>query len=220
MGARLAWRGRKVLITSGPTREYLDPIRYLTNSSSGRMGFSIAREARARGAKVVVVSGPVSLAPPKGVRVRRVLTAEQMRAAAMSESRTADVIIAAAAVSDWRFERTAGRKLKRGPRPMTVKLVPNPDIIAEVGRRASARRGRRPLLVGFALETHRWLEHARDKLRRKGLDYIVANRLPSLGSESTRLAVLGPAGLRRFPPMPKPRAAASILDCVEAGLGR
>jgi phosphopantothenoylcysteine decarboxylase / phosphopantothenate---cysteine ligase len=213
LGVSLPWRGRSVLITSGPTREYLDPIRYLTNASSGRMGFALARAARSLGAEVVVVSGPTALKPPSGIRMVPVTTALQMRREVLGRSRAADAVIGAAAVGDWRFERRSRGKVKKTGRPWSIRLVPNPDILAELGRR---RRSGRPVLVGFALETGRWLHRARIKLVRKGLDIIVANRQPSLGGPLTNFALLTRGGrVLRFPDMDKRRAAFEILRAAE-----
>lgn len=204
-----------MLVTAGPTREHLDPVRFLTNASSGRMGYALAAEARRRGARVTLVSGPVTVAAPAGVRVVPVTTVEEMRRAVLAAARRADVVLSAAAVGDWRFERPAGRKLKKTGAPIKVTLVPTPDILAGLGL-SKRRSGRGPVLVGFALETDRWLLNAADKLRRKGLDLIVANKAAALAGARTRIAVLTKGGrLFRFPPQTKGRAACSILDRVE-----
>ena len=175
-------RGRRVLITSGPTREFLDPIRFLTNSSSGAMGFALAAAARRLGARVTVVSGPTALAAPPGVAVVPVETALQMRREVLKRSRRAALVIGAAAVSDWRFARRATHKVKRGPRPPRLTLIANPDIIKDA---ASLRRPGQ-VFVGFALETRRAEEHARRKLARKGLDLVVANGPGNLASARAR----------------------------------
>jgi len=212
-----SWKGRTVLITTGPTREALDPVRYLTNASSGMMGLALAQVARKLGAEVLVVTGPVSVRIPAGVRAYPVTTGLEMYRRAMALSRRADVFIGAAAVSDWRFLRIAKRKIKKNGAPLTLTLVPNPDIIGALGRQA--RRPGRPLLVGFALETHDWLANAERKLRHKGLDMIVANRVKTMGSARTRFAVLSRrGGTRRFPEMTKLRAAREILRCVDRRL--
>lgn len=215
------WRGSRVLVTAGPTREPLDPIRFLTNGSTGTMGFSLARAARRLGARVTLVSGPTALAVPRGVECFPVTTAEQMRRRVLARVRRADVFISAAAVGDWRFAKPSRAKIKKGSGPVTLTLIPNPDILAEASR-LRARGGRtRPIMVGFALETHRWLDHARLKLQRKGIDLIVANRLDALGGARTRFAVLGRRGAgRRYPSMSKARAAREILACVEREASR
>lgn len=212
------WKGLSVLITSGPTREYLDPVRFLTNASSGSMGSALARAARGLGARVTMVSGPASVPPPPGVAVVPVTTAAQMHRQTLARARKADVIIAAAAVGDWRFSRPSARKIKRTPAPLSVRLLPNRDIVADVAR---ARRGRRPLVVGFALETDRWLQRAWRKLEDKGLDLIVANQASALGGGRTRVAVLAAGEKPRvFPPSTKSRAARDILRCVARALER
>lgn len=213
---KTAWSRRRVLITTGPTREHLDPIRFMTNASTGTMGFELARAARARGASVTVVSGPACAERPAGVRVVPVVSALEMDRAVRALWRKADVVIGAAAVGDWRFERVATRKIKRGPEGVTVRLLPNPDIIAGVARLARRDSVRRRVVVGFALETDDWLGNARKKLEGKGLDLVVANRPESLGAGRSRTAlVTGSGPARRLPPMAKSRLAERILDAVE-----
>ena len=214
----MSLRGRSVLITSGPTREPLDPVRFLTNGSTGAMGFALARAALRRGARVTVVCGPVSLRPPRGALLIPVMTALQMRRETLRRLKSSDVLIAAAAVSDWRVARPSRRKLPKAAQGRTLRLLANPDIVAEAARR---RKGGSPFIVGFALETHDWLEHARAKLRRKRLDLIVANRTASMGAALTHFAVLDREGGRRlFPAMRKDDAAAAILDCLDDARAR
>lgn len=164
--------GKKVLVTAGPTHEYIDPVRFISNPSSGRMGCALAREARYRGAGVVLVTGPSNEPPPPGVRVRRVTSALEMLDACLEELEGADVVIKAAAVGDYRAKVYSGQKIKRGDAPeLTLGLVQNPDIAREL----SARKAPGQLLVGFAAETERVEENARRKIEQKGLDMIVAN---------------------------------------------
>lgn len=189
-----SWAGRRVLITSGPTREYLDPVRFMTNASSGRMGWALARQARDLGASVTLVTGPCALKPLRGVRTVNVVSALQMRRHVLARCRRADAVIAAAAVSDWRAPRISRHKLKRSGAALRLTLIPNPDIIKEVGRR---RRTHPPqVLVGFALETRRLAAAAREKMLRKGLDLIVANGPASLGSGRMSLTLLDRDGRR------------------------
>jgi phosphopantothenoylcysteine decarboxylase/phosphopantothenate--cysteine ligase len=199
--------GRRVLITSGPTREFLDPIRYLTNASSGAMGFALAAAARDLGAKVVVVSGPVALPAPRGVVVVPVETALQMRREVLKRSRAAALVIGAAAVSDWRFASVARHKIKRGPGTLRLTVVANPDIIKD------AARLRRPgqVFVGFALETRDAVSNARAKLARKGLDLVVANGPGNLASGRARADLVTRADVRRIPEGPKARVAREIV---------
>ncbi len=202
-------RGRRVLITSGPTREHLDPIRFLTNASSGAMGFALAAAARSLGALVTVVSGPTALSAPRGVAVVPVGTALEMRRETLKRSRGAALVIGAAAVSDWRFshEETSRHKLKRGPGRLRLTLIPNPDIIKDA---ASLRRPGQ-VFVGFALETRRAAEQAREKLVRKGLDLVVANGPSNLASGRARATLVSRAGARRIPEGPKARVARAIV---------
>jgi len=166
--------GQKLLITAGPTREALDPVRYLTNRSSGKMGYAVAAAAARAGAEVVLVSGPVSLAAPRGVRLVQVETAAQMRDAVQAELPGAAAFIAAAAVADYRPAHPATHKLKKHAGEMVVELVRNPDILAEV-----AAASPRPFVVGFAAETQDVEDNARLKLERKSLDMIAANKVGS-----------------------------------------
>ncbi len=163
--------GETILITAGPTREELDPVRYLSNYSSGKMGYAIARAARQRGARVILVSGPTALPTPTGVEMVRVVSARQMREAVMSRLDEATVIIKAAAVADYRPAQRAAQKIKKEQiAAMTIALEKNPDILAELGR---CRKNQ--VLVGFAAETANLEENARKKLVEKNLDLIVAN---------------------------------------------
>ncbi|MDR1471669.1 MAG: bifunctional phosphopantothenoylcysteine decarboxylase/phosphopantothenate--cysteine ligase CoaBC [Synergistaceae bacterium] len=171
--------GRKVLVTAGPTHEYIDPVRFISNPSSGKMGCAIAAEARYRGAEVVLVSGPTSERPPSGVRVVSAVSALDMSNACMAELPDSDVIVKAAAVGDYRARDRSGRKIKRGASPsMELALERNPDIAAEIGRR------KRPdqILAGFAAETDDMRENALKKIKDKNLDLIAANDVSRAGS--------------------------------------
>ena len=188
-------RGRRVVVTAGPTREYIDPVRYLSNESSGRMGFALARAAVQRGDRVVLVTGPVELETPPGVTRVDVVSARDMLAAVREAYRTAEALFMAAAVADWRPKRRlAGkwRKKDEGGASARLDLVRNPDVLASVARRKGPR-----LAVGFALETGDGLERARRKLARKGLDYIVLNDPSALGATRTTVDILGRDGSHR-----------------------
>lgn len=164
--------GVSTLITAGPTWEFLDPVRFISNPSSGKMGFALARTAWYRGAHVQLVSGPVSLPYPHGISFRSVTTALEMRNAVIEEMENMDVIVKAAAVSDYRTAHTSEEKIKReGKDTLSLELVQNPDIAAEVGK----RKGPHQILVGFAAESGHLVEHARGKMERKNLDLIIAN---------------------------------------------
>jgi phosphopantothenoylcysteine decarboxylase/phosphopantothenate--cysteine ligase len=200
-------RGKKVLITSGPTREFLDPVRFLTNASSGAMGFALAEAARAFGADVTVISGPTDREPPLGIHIVKVVTALQMHRETLRRSRAANVIIGAAAVSDWRVKTTAAHKIKRNRSALRLTLIPNPDIIKD----AAAKRRDGQIFVGFALETRRAAEHARGKLERKRLDLVVANGPESLSSSRIAATLVGKGWTRRLPPGPKARVAKIVV---------
>jgi len=171
--------GETVLITAGPTQEPIDPVRFISNRSSGKMGFALAQAALDRGAKVILVSGPVALDAPRGAEVVRVRTAAEMRAAVFSKLEAATVVIKCAAVADFRVAHPAGRKIKKQGKPVSLELDPVGDILAELGRTRLHPEhpwGSR-LLVGFAAETENVIEYARRKLEEKNCDMIVANRV-------------------------------------------
>jgi len=164
--------GLKVLVTAGPTVEPIDPVRYISNRSSGRMGFALAKAARGRGASVTLVSGPVSLIPPYGVTFIPIKTADEMRNAVMENRPGCDIVIKAAAVSDYRPKDSSQQKIKKGPDSLTLDLLKNPDILSELG---DTKKQSPCVLVGFAAETEDLLANAEAKLKAKNLDMIVAN---------------------------------------------
>jgi phosphopantothenoylcysteine decarboxylase / phosphopantothenate---cysteine ligase len=205
--------GETVLVTAGPTREPIDPVRFLGNRSSGKMGFAVAEAARRRGAKVILVSGPVALEPPQGTELVRVGTAEQMRAAVMSHLASASIVIAAAAVADFRVGDVSRQKIKRTG-PLKLELEPTRDILAEVV--ANRRNGQ--LLIGFAAETQNAIENGRAKLRKKGVDAIVVNDVsqPGIGFDSDRnqVTILTQDEEVPLPQADKAKIAHHILDVV------
>ena len=192
-------QGLTVLLTAGPTREALDPVRFISNRSTGRMGFAVAEAAALAGARVTLVSGPVSLKTPPGVERIDVESAIDMHAAVMERARQADILIATAAVADYRAAQLADRKIKKSSESLTLELVRNPDILAEV----AALRSHRPFVVGFAAETHDVVPYAEDKRRRKNLDLIAANQVGMAGSgfesEQNALHVLWEGGEHVLP---------------------
>jgi phosphopantothenoylcysteine decarboxylase/phosphopantothenate--cysteine ligase len=209
--------GLRILVTAGATLEPLDPVRYMSNRSSGKMGYALARAASMRGAKVTLVSGPTALKPPRDVALSRVKTAEEMRRAVLAECQQYDVIIKAAAVLDWRPKETAAHKIKKGRGVQTLELVENPDILAELG---CSRGNRRCVLVGFAAETQDLIANAQEKLEKKNLDLIVVNDVSreDAGFEADTNAVKivyrdGP--MEELPLMPKQEVADQLLDRVK-----
>lgn len=206
--------GRRILVTAGPTREALDPVRYLGNRSSGRMGYALAQALAARGAQVVLVSGPTALAAPLGLERIQVESALEMRAAVMARIADQDIFVAAAAVADYRVADPAPRKIKKGQPELTLRLVRNPDILAEVAARPDP-----PFTVGFAAETERVEEQARAKLQAKGLDMIAANRVGGATGgferEDNALTVIRRDGrLNHLPLMPKAHLAEALTDLI------
>ena len=190
--ARKGRGGLNVVVTAGPTREYLDPVRYLSNESSGRMGFAIAREARRRGHRVTLIAGPVTLETPPRVRRVDVTSARDMLSALRRAFRGADALFMAAAVTDYRPARRLRGKWRKkddGGGVATLELVENPDLLASVGR----RKGRR-LVVGFALETGAGERRALAKLREKNADYIVLNDASALNAARTSVTILDARG--------------------------
>jgi len=170
-------KGKKVLITAGPTRESLDPVRFITNHSSGKMGYSLATAALERGAKVTLISGPTNLCPPKGVKLIKINTTLEMYDAVMNNYIEQNIIIKSAAVADYRPETVSTSKIKKTEGNLTLKLVRNPDILKELGRLKEDR-----VLVGFAAESDNVIENAKGKIKRKNLDFIVANDITEEGA--------------------------------------
>ncbi|MCX7557559.1 bifunctional phosphopantothenoylcysteine decarboxylase/phosphopantothenate--cysteine ligase CoaBC [Xanthomonadaceae bacterium JHOS43] len=217
--ARAVLAGKRLLLTAGPTFEDLDPVRYLGNRSSGRMGYAIATQAQRLGMDVILVSGPVSLPAPSGVRRVSVRSAEDMREAVQAHVSGTDVFIATAAVADFRpSERSDSKIKKRGDGGLTLELVQNPDILAEV-----AARQDRPFVVGFAAETHDVERYARDKLERKRLDMIAANRVGDDGcgfdADCNALEVFWPEGRAPIGKASKTQVARELLGMIAERLG-
>jgi phosphopantothenoylcysteine decarboxylase/phosphopantothenate--cysteine ligase len=212
--------GRTVLITAGPTREPLDPVRYISNRSSGRMGYALAAEAVRRGARVILVTGPVSIEPPAGAEVVRVETAAEMHAAVVGRAPEADLIVMAAAVADFRAKSAAGSKIKKTGAAPVLDLEPTEDILADLGRSKGDR-----ILVGFAAETENLEANARGKLERKNCDFLVANPVgeaaagAGMDSEENQGLLLGAGGERieLFREV-KPLMARRIFDALAPAL--
>jgi phosphopantothenoylcysteine decarboxylase/phosphopantothenate--cysteine ligase len=208
--------GKRILVTAGPTREPLDPVRFISNYSSGKMGYAIAAEARRRGAEVTLVSGPTQLAPPVGVDLAPVETAQEMFEAVVSRYDRLDVVIKAAAVADFRPQQRSMQKLKKQATRPVLEMERTPDILSYLGEHKS-----RQVLVGFALESEDLLENASTKLNQKNLDMIVANDLtdPVAGFEvdTNLVTILYPSGETiKLPVMSKKELAGILLDRVNA----
>ena len=208
--------GRRILVSAGPTQEPIDPVRFISNRSSGKMGYAVASAASERGAQVVLVSGPSDLLPPARVEVVPVITAEDMAKALFARLSWADTVVMAAAVADFRAAKPAARKLKKKDRVWTsLDLEPTPDILQELSVRRTGQ-----LLVGFAAETDDLLAHAREKLHAKGVDLMVANDVTiegsGFGSHANQAALIDRTGRTvEWPLMPKRELADRILDAVE-----
>lgn len=225
-GARLLERretltGVRVLVTAGGTREYLDPVRFLGNPSSGKMGYAIAAEARARGADTVLISGPVSLSPPDGAKLVAVESAEEMYQAVLADFDRTQVIIKAAAVADFRPRSRSGRKIKKEAASPVIELERTPDILAELGQRKTKGQ----VLVGFAAETEDAVQHGWSKLWAKNLDMIVVNDVTRAGAgfagDTNIVSFLFPGGrVEELPQMAKTEVASRLLDEIEELLHR
>ena len=215
-------RGKTILVTAGPTREPLDPVRFISNRSSGKMGFELAAEARLRGARVILVSGPTSLFPPFGVEWRGVETAAEMLDEVTKSFAETDAVIMAAAVADFRPAAVSAQKIKKAAAPRAVELVPTEDILSALGRQPSRKD---KLIVGFAAETENLEANARRKLEEKGLDLVIANDVsrPGVGidAETNQVVVIDRLGGRQATgEMSKREVSGVILDRIEELLGK
>ena len=206
--------GRRVLVTAGPTREALDPVRFLSNRSTGKMGYAVAEAAAARGADVTLVTGPVSLTPPRGVTVVPISTTLELYDQVTARAAEADIVIQSAAPADYRPESVSASKIKKDGGSLTLTLVPNPDIAAEVGRRKRAGQ----ILVAFAAETNDVMDNAAKKLYKKNADLVVANDVTEAGAgfavDTNRVTLLTADDARPLPLMSKRDVADAILDRV------
>lgn len=206
--------GLQILVTAGATHEPMDPVRYISNRSTGKMGYAVAKAAMIRGGSVKLVSGPTSLPVPRRVEVEQVTTAMEMREAVLKHFVTSDIVVMAAAVSDYRPHATEDQKIKKGPETLAVELDRNPDILAELGQ---SRGEKHCVLVGFAAETDQLLAHAEKKLKRKNLDMIVANDVSrgdaGFAVDTNEVKILFRNGKVENPPlMRKEEVADLVLD--------
>lgn len=204
--------GLHVVVSAGPTREYLDPVRFISNPSSGKMGFAVAEEARDRGARVTLVTGPVTLPDPPGVTVRRIETALELRDAVREAAQDAQIVVMTAAVADYRAAEAASEKQAKIAGDVTIRLTPNPDILAELGR----EKGKR-VLVGFAMETHAGVERAAAKAGRKNADFILLNyptrEGTAFGGDDNEVTLVRPDGSHEaWPRLSKREVARRLLD--------
>jgi len=219
--ARGPLTGKRVLITSGPTHEPIDPVRYIANRSSGKQGHAIARAAAEAGAEVTLVSGPVSVPDPPGVRVLRAESARDMLAA-VEAALPADVAIFAAAVADWRVAQASGQKIKKGAAGTpTLALTENPDILSTV---AHMKTKRPALVIGFAAETERVVEHARQKLARKGCDWILANDVSAesgvMGGDLNSIHLVSADGVESWPTQTKDEVAHMLIERIATTIAK
>ena len=208
---------KTILITAGPTWESFDPARHLSNRSSGKMGYALARAARRRGARVILISGPSAIAPPPGVEMVSVVSAQQMHDAVMKHYSSADIVLMAAAVSDYRPGKLMEQKMKKSGKPLALELVPNPDILKKLGQKK--KKANRPLLVGFAAESIDHIEAGQRKLKEKNLDLIVINdiigKATGFGTETNQVSLIDREHrLEKLPLCHKAECADMIWDKV------
>ena len=209
---RQSLAGKTVMVTAGPTREAIDPVRYITNRSSGKMGYEVAEAARDAGARVILISGPVNLERPEGMDVIDIESAEQLLAAAQDKIKDVDIFIAAAAVADYRPEQAKANKIKKTEATMSIDLVKAPDTLATISALPD-----RPFCVGFAAETEKVSEYARGKLNRKKLDMIIANRVgANLGfdCDENAVEVIWRTGEKKYPKTSKAELAVNLIELI------
>ena len=216
--------GTRVLVTAGPTLEDIDPVRFIGNRSSGKMGYAIAADAARRGAQVVLISGPTRVTPPQVRELVHVRTAAEMHHAVMSRAADADVVIMAAAVADYTIATPEAQKITKQDGPLTLTLTRTRDILGDLGNLPSRRSADRPVLVGFAAETHDVVAHAKQKLERKHVDLIVANDVSQPGAgfdvDTNAVTLVMRDGVEEVPLQSKSAVASRILDRVESLLTR
>ncbi|QQR88642.1 MAG: bifunctional phosphopantothenoylcysteine decarboxylase/phosphopantothenate--cysteine ligase CoaBC [Myxococcales bacterium] len=212
--AKQDYANKRVLVTAGPTYEDIDPVRYLTNRSSGKMGFALAEQALARGAEVTLVAGPVKLDCSNSIRRIDVRSAEEMNRVVLEHSPKNDVVIMAAAVADYRPAKKVDQKIKKSSEPRSLELSPNPDILANISKKKTENM---PILAGFCLETDNLVNSAREKLERKGADLIVANLAnKALEGDHTELTLVDKQNAKALGAMSKTQAANAVLDALIA----
>ena len=202
--------GLRVVITAGPTHEHIDPVRYITNGSSGKMGYALAEAAREAGAQVCLISGPVQLSQPQGMTVIPVVTADEMYQAALKEATHCDIFLSVAAVGDYRLEHIAAQKMHRSDEALSLQLMPNRDIVAAV-----ANLSAKPYTVGFAAETNDVIESAQGKLARKKLDMIIANSVEvGMGTDENAVTVISKEAIIDLPLLPKNQLARQLIEMI------
>ncbi|SDB95846.1 bifunctional phosphopantothenoylcysteine decarboxylase/phosphopantothenate--cysteine ligase CoaBC [Halanaerobium congolense] len=210
-------KNKKVVITAGPTRESLDPVRFLSNYSSGKMGYALAKAASYRGAEVKLISGPSAVEVPLGVELAQIETAEEMKEAVFAEYKNADLVIMAAAVSDYRPQEIMTEKIKKSGENLVLKLERTTDILAELGKNKKSSQ----LLVGFAAESENLLENAQKKLSKKQADYIIANDISNqsigFGSDKNQVSILSKESIVKLPTADKEKLAHQILNYILSG---
>jgi len=207
-------QNKKMIITAGPTREALDPVRFLSNYSSGKMGYALARAASYRGAEVKLISGPTELQPPLGVELIKAESAAEMKKSVFAEFENTDITIMAAAVADYRPQQFSGQKIKKKDGNLKLDLERTTDILAELGK----KKNNSQLLIGFAAESENILANAQQKLRSKQADYIIANDISNkdiaFGSNKNQVSILSEEGSTKIPLMEKEKLAHKILNYI------
>lgn len=209
--------GIEVLITAGPTREWIDPVRYLSNASTGALGYALAKAAASRGAQVTLISGPTDLLKPSNVKIIQVESAKQMHKACLKHRKKSKIIIMAAAVADYRIANIQQQKIKRKKSSvMNLKLVANPDILAEICKLRLNEKNLKQYIVGFALETKDIVKSAKIKLKEKGCDMIIANHAKSIGSAKHQATIITESSSIPLSPLSKQQLANRLLSTIIA----
>lgn len=208
--------GARILITAGPTREYIDPVRYISNASSGKMGHCLAQAALSRGTSVILVSGQCAIPAPRGTKLIKVVSAADMLDESLKHFSSCDVFIACAAVCDFKPACYSTEKIKKTGQPINLQLTANPDILKTLSEIKKARSGIQPVMVGFALETSNLVSNAMLKMKQKGLDIIVANDAAAINSEVSSGFIITASGLQeKFNNVPKDALASMVLARIE-----
>lgn len=203
-----------ILVTAGATREYLDPVRFISNPSSGRMGIAIAEAAKKRGHNVILVAGYCHVDVPDGIPIVMGTTTKEMHKAVRQYLDWADVLVMNAAVGDWRIKKVSKKKIKKEGKTLTLKLIANPDILAEAGK--LKKRGKKIFLAGFSVDTESLIDNAKKKLKKKNLDLIIANPIDTFGSSGTAVTVINRKGeATKLPLLSKKQLAGKLVRLIE-----
>ncbi len=215
IGQKQDFKGKKVLITAGGTREAIDPVRFIGNRSSGKMGYALAQAARDRGAQVTLISGPTDLKPPEGIRSINIRSAKEMKSAVTENLPQADVLLMAAAVADYTPAKVTRQKIKKDGKTLTLELEPTSDILEQIAESRTQKAESRKVIVGFSVETEDLVKRSREKLKEKKLDLIVANTPAAFEADECEVKLISRTKVQNLPKLPKKELAHRILDAIK-----